>query len=238
MQTKLKKIKLFFAVMIASVTVWCGVDCAVFGLRGVGVEVGGGFRREARAMEYYVSNSSEMQNQATNAQPGDVIIIEPGIYEDWGTIVFTADGTEASPIIYRASSQGDVTFTGTMLFYIKADWITIRDFDFVEVAKDTSPPAGVIYIRDSFNSRITYCRFYSCGVTPTNGMASIVPLAGTKNLRIDHCLFDGSIYGMIVFDVRQDEDWPKNIQIDHNILLKLLPLLLNLGGKGHLYPLA
>ncbi len=174
------------------------------------------FCQLALATTYSVSTSTDFKKWASDAQPGDVITLQPGTYSNWRTILFAADGTEASPIIYRASSQGDVTFTGTMLFNIKADWIIIENFDFVEVAKDTSPPAGVIYIRDSVNSRVTYCRFYSCGVTPTNGMSSIMLCAGSKTCRIDHCLFVGSLYGMIGSDVRQDQDWPKYIQIDHN----------------------
>ncbi len=49
MQNKFKNIKLFFAIMLTTITVWFAADCAVFGLKEVGVDVGERFEMEARA---------------------------------------------------------------------------------------------------------------------------------------------------------------------------------------------
>jgi poly(beta-D-mannuronate) lyase len=163
-----------------------------------------------------VATAEDLQYWAEYAQPGDVICVAKGTYIDWGVIEITTKGTESRPITYKAEESGQVVFKGDVIFKIKnAEWVILADFDFQEVGQG-SPPRSVIQIVYAENCRITNCRFFSCGSSPTNGVTGISIEIGTKALRIDHCLFDDSRYGMIWADVRENTDYPRDIHVDHN----------------------
>ena len=172
------------------------------------------FCQFAFAATYSVSTSANFKNWATNAQPGDVIIVTPGTYENWGEINLTADGTESQPITYKANSSGDVIFKDTMALRVRGDWIILENFDFNGVG--SANPDYLISVGNSYGSRITKCKFYSCGSLSKIWKSNIQLLTGAKSVKIQHCLFDSSISYMIGADVQWDQDWPKDIQIDHN----------------------
>jgi poly(beta-D-mannuronate) lyase len=179
----------------------------------------GDFNASSKAQDgctQVVATAEDLRYWAKNAQPGDVICVIEGTYVDWGAVEITTRGTESRPITYKAEESGQVVFKGDVIVKIKnAEWVILADFDFKEVGQG-SPPRSVIQIVYAENCRITNSRFFSCGSSPTNGVTGISIEIGTKALRIDHCLFDDSRYGMIWADVRENTDYPRDIHIDHN----------------------
>ena len=94
MQTKFKNIKLFFAIMIASITVWFAADYAVFGLREMGVEVGGRFRgsaEEASAATYYIDPDCANNGDGSSYSCADSIGGQ-GAWNTWAFGSLTSGG--------------------------------------------------------------------------------------------------------------------------------------------------
>ena len=168
----------------------------------------------AFAATHRVSTSSDFKKWTKEAKPGDIIIVKPGRYSDWGEIKFEADGTELVPITYKASNSGDVTFEDVMVFKVHADWIVIENFDFHKV--ESPHPYSMISVALCYGSRITNCRFFSCGVLTKSWAGNIRLTTGAKSCRIDNCLFDDAQSYMIGSHVDSTKDWPKDIKIDHN----------------------
>lgn len=168
----------------------------------------------AFAATHTVSTSADFKKWAKGAQPGDVITVKPGSYSHWGVIKFEASGTESQLITYKVNNSGDVKFEDVIAFRVRADWIVIENFDFHRVGSEH--PYSAIDIGYSYGSRITNCRFFSCGIASKSWAGNIELLTGAKFSRIDHCLFDDAQSYMIGSDVDCTQDWPKDIQIDHN----------------------
>ena len=97
MKSKFKNIKPGLAIMLMTITICFMADFAVYGLKKMGIEVGGGFRVEAQAADYYIdpSGSNTIGNgSATNpwyslsyacsqvTASGDTIYINTGNYTD------------------------------------------------------------------------------------------------------------------------------------------------------------
>ena len=70
MQNRFKNTKLFFVIMLTTIIVWCAADCAAFGLKEVGVEVGKGFGVEAQGQISVVINSSQQAHEETFTHMG------------------------------------------------------------------------------------------------------------------------------------------------------------------------
>ena len=88
-----KNIKFGLAIMMATVTVWFVSDFAVFGLKKMGVEVGGGLGIGAMAADYYVSPSGNdtypgtferpwqtIDDSINKLLPGDTLYLREGTY--------------------------------------------------------------------------------------------------------------------------------------------------------------
>lgn len=76
-----------------------------------------------------------VQRAADLAQPGDTIVILPGIYREWLRV--RRGGEPGEPVTFRAATPGTVTITGT------ADPPVVQDLSWVEEAEglySTEPP--------------------------------------------------------------------------------------------------
>lgn len=188
------------------------------------------FTQMGIAATHTVSTATDLQYYAQNAQPGDIIIVSFGSYVNWGIIPLHANGTSSQPITFKAQNQDSVTFINDVFFDLRGDWIIIENFNFRNVG-NSSPPNYVIRLWGTENSRITNCRFYSCGSTPTYSVSGISIHAGTKFCRIDHCTFNDFRYTMIGGEIHSDKDWPKDILIDHNVFQNS-PIIYSAIGIG------
>lgn len=100
-----------------------------------------------------------VQQLVDMAAPGDTVMFMPGsgenpnVYDDVGEILVTRDGEDAATITIRggAGSRGDdmITFTGKVMFNVKASNIVIKRFRF----KDTEIPDSVA-MRATFDAAL------------------------------------------------------------------------------------
>ena len=190
MQTKFKNIKLFFAIMLTTITVWCVADYAVFGLKEMGVEVGEmtGFGTEVMAAEYYVAPNGiaawtecvaiELPcSQATansSARDGDLVYYLSGIYTE--TILFLAHGVTAqsyekhgavinnSELDYGLySNTNGVTFDGFTVYVPNGNNLGIKTNPDAEDCKIINN--RIIGVNDSV---------YTYGIRAENGGAGMI----------------------------------------------------------------
>ncbi len=71
----------------------------------------------------------EKLKELTTLKPGDIVIIEPGIYNS-ASISFNANGTSDSPVILKAAKQGEVIITGNSTIKISGNNIIVSDLWF------------------------------------------------------------------------------------------------------------
>ncbi|VAW84407.1 hypothetical protein MNBD_GAMMA16-2021, partial [hydrothermal vent metagenome] len=84
---------------------------------------------------YLVSSASEFNAYADIAQPGDVILVNDGVYS-WGNLVVSSSGTKEKPIIYTALNPGKVTFkNASILFKVTGNWNIIGGFTINDITK-------------------------------------------------------------------------------------------------------
>ena len=69
---------------------------------------------------YTINNPEDLE--AVTYVPGDVIILENGIYTSDERIDFVGNGTADNPIIFRAETPGGVKFTGGLQMNSLARW--------------------------------------------------------------------------------------------------------------------
>ena len=82
-----------------------------------------------------VSNTSELNNAISVAQPGDVIELSPGTYA--GPITISNSGTPSNPIVVRGESAGSVTIDAAGTNYGVTIWGSYVYFERVTVVGST-----------------------------------------------------------------------------------------------------
>ncbi|MUU78211.1 chondroitinase-B domain-containing protein [Winogradskyella endarachnes] len=75
---------------------------------------------------YYINDPGALENQTY--VPGDVIILENGIYNTDERIDFIGNGTSDNPIIFRSETPGGVVFTGGLKMNIGGDYVVVDGF--------------------------------------------------------------------------------------------------------------
>jgi len=75
---------------------------------------------------YTINNPEDLE--AETYVPGDVIILENGIYSSDERIDFVGNGTADNPIIFRAETPGGVKFTGGLQMNIGGDFVIVDGF--------------------------------------------------------------------------------------------------------------
>lgn len=116
----------------------------------------------------YVSTSQELRNALKNADAGDEIILNSGVYEatDWGvqSSLFhsNADGSEENPIIIRsADPENKAILKGTdtsinIALYITGDYWIVKDIAACNTQK------GIVFDNSNY-SVIDSCEIYNIG---------------------------------------------------------------------------
>jgi poly(beta-D-mannuronate) lyase len=169
-----------------------------------------------RSAEHQVSSASDVTRRALAAQPGDVLVMSNGVWQDQA-ITFTARGTAKKPITLRAESPGKVVLTGRSSVVIDGEHLVVQGLSLRHgaLAGDGIKLAGR-------NSRLTECAVVG------GSYKFFVHLFGTSN-RVDHCYLAGKTNDSPTLQI-EVEGRPNFHQLDHNHFGPRPPLGRN-GGE-------
>ncbi len=160
----------------------------------------------------------DLNRQIKFANPGDTILLVPGIYKDIN-IEIRSFGTNDAPVVIMASKPGGVVISGNSSLRLAGEWIEVNGLLF----KDGTPPAGgsVIEFRlngeAANNCRITNCVIDSFNPSTRDIQYSYVLLFGRHN-RFDHnsLLNKLNIGVTLIVMLDQERDQQNHHSIDHN----------------------
>jgi len=99
------------------------------------------------AESYRISDPGKIK-ELTDLKPGDVVIIEPGIYNSVN-ISLSAAGTEEKPVYLRAAKGGEVIITGNSTMRISGNNIIVSDLWFKNPVPTQSKSLIEFRCRDS-----------------------------------------------------------------------------------------
>jgi poly(beta-D-mannuronate) lyase len=105
------------------------------------------------AKETRVNSLAILKQEIGIAKPGDVIVVEDGVYSAEGTIFLGQQGTKEQPITITAATIGGVEIKGIFGFVVSktATYVTIKGFKFTHEAGKTKIEAGAKYCRFTRN---------------------------------------------------------------------------------------
>ncbi len=162
-----------------------------------------------------VTNADELNNAISNAQPGTVIEMANGEWNDI-SIRFTGKGTENQPITLRAETPGEVLIQGESDLKLGGEYLVVEGLFFLNGA---SPSGSVIEfaIDDDLvanNCRVTNCVIKEYNKAQRNLQDLWVRFKGRHN-QLDHCYLAGkSNRGPTI---RVDLEGNKNVRNYHKI---------------------
>lgn len=186
----------------------------------------------AHAENIPVKNAAELSQANKQAKPGDVIIMQNGIWNDI-TIGLNCKGTKAKPIYVKAQTPGSVRITGKSKLMLGGDYIIVDGLYF------TNGYAGddaIITYRMDKKQLANNCRLTNTVIDDFNNPKRLdenywIAFYG-KNNRLDNCSFYnkkniGVLLAVILDDDRSRENFHS---IDHNYFGFRRPLASN-GGE-------
>lgn len=186
----------------------------------------------AQAKDIPVKNIEELNKANSEAQPGDVIILQNG---EWKNVSIELDckGTSLQPIVFKAQTAGQVLITGNSKLMIGGEYITVNGFYFTNGYAGKSP---VVQFRSSKKSVGNYCRLTNTVIDAFNNPQRMdennwVLFYGRHN-RMDHCTIrDKQNMGVTIAVILDDDRSRENYHsIDHNYFGFRIPLGSN-GGE-------
>ena len=183
----------------------------------------------AQSKTIYVKNQSELKLANTNALPGDIIILQNGVWQNI-KIQLSCSGTATQPIIFKAEKRGQIIIKGKSSLRLSGNYITVDGLFFTEgVATDGSvwefTEKGIV----ANNCRITNCLIDGFNNTKRLDENYWVALYG-KNNRIDHCSFlNKTNLGVLLAVVLEDDRSRLN---NHSIDSNYFGIRKPLGSNG------
>ena len=142
------------------------------------------------AKQISVSTKSELQNALVNAEPGDIITIANGVYDDL-QIKIRKSGTEDNPITLKAESPGEVILQGQSDLQLGGDYIVVEGLYFTN---GFSPSRAVITfaLQDTVANHcvVTNCVIKDYNKMQRNHQDLWVMFKGRHN-QMDHCYLAG-----------------------------------------------
>ncbi len=171
---------------------------------------------QAAAKDISVADASSFAKAAKVVLPGDVIILQDGIWTD-ARLKIHASGTAEKPVTLKAQTPGKVVLTGDSRLSLSGAHIVVDGLWFQN-------PTGeeAIELRNDSDELASDCRVTNCAVTNAlqaapGKSARFVSIYGARN-RIDHCYIAGKTSEgttMVVWLADGAKDQGKH-QIDHN----------------------
>jgi poly(beta-D-mannuronate) lyase len=159
-----------------------------------------------------VSDKIAMLSAILNAQPGDAIVIENGIYYDVN-FTMTHSGTKTNPIFIMARNPGRVYVKGESQFHINADHVILANLTFTE-GRPSSDQGGVILNGDHLRLTNTLIdKFDTAGYD-----YKWVSLIGQHH-EVDNNTFDGKQTGGSLLTIWRNDLSPQFHTIHHNQFL-------------------
>jgi poly(beta-D-mannuronate) lyase len=173
----------------------------------------------AGAAEHHVRSAADVAAAATNARPGDVLVMADGTWQDQ-MITVAAKGTKDQPITLRAQTPGKVILAGDSSVTIDGDHVVVSGLHVSDsTGKDT------VFAFKGSDNRVTECAI----VAPSRGGKWIHFRTGQRN-RFDHNYVEGHTPEDVTLQVEVDERLPNEHRIDHNHFGPRPPLGKN-GGE-------
>jgi poly(beta-D-mannuronate) lyase len=168
------------------------------------------------ASDYRVSSPDELPPALEKAEPGDVVVMKDGTWNDQA-IVFHSEGTGDQPITLRAETPGRVILTGRSTLRIEGEHLIVSGLWF----KNSRGTDDTVRIDGHA------CRLTECAISNATGKF-FVHLFGTEH-RVDHCYLAEKTTDSPTFQV-EVESTPNHHRIDHNHFGHRPPLRRN-GGE-------
>ncbi|MEN0109866.1 MAG: chondroitinase-B domain-containing protein [Planctomycetota bacterium] len=168
------------------------------------------------AAEIPVANAGQIAAAMATAQPGDVLVMQDGVWTDQ-VIDFAGLGTPAAPITLRPQSPGGVVLTGSSRLAISGDWLVADGLRFERGSLGASQ--HIVRFRgslgDASNSRLTNSTFVDYNPADIDTRYFWVSLHGTDN-RVDHNYFSGQNHSGVTVTVWRDGPTADRHRIDSN----------------------
>jgi len=186
----------------------------------------------SNATTIVVKNIHELNTANKKAQPGDVIVLQNG---EWNNVIIRLDcyGTKEKPILFKSQTAGKVLITGNSNLKIGGNFIVVDGLYF------TNGYAGdeaVITYRIDNKQLANNCRITNTVIDNFNNPKRMdenywVAFYG-KNNQLDHCSFiDKKNMGVLLAIMLDDERSRENFHlINHNYFGRRPPLGSN-GGE-------
>lgn len=187
-------------------------------------------QNEGEPGERLVRTREELEQAITAAVPGDVIMMQDGIWTDID-ILFKAIGAEGKPISLRAQTQGKVIISGSSSLRISGQHLVVDGLHFKDGSSSRS--LHLIEFRDgqdhAYHSRLTNIVIseFNKDRARVDASDTWIGLFGSHN-RVDHSFFHGKTsIGRVIIVWRPTRE-TNHHRIDHNYF-KDIP---SDGGNG------
>ena len=179
----------------------------------------------ASAATVNVSNLTDLRSAIASADPGDVIILANGTYNNTSSISLGRQGTASAPIVVRAQSVGGAILTGSAGFsFSGAAYVELSGFVFRHSA-GTSMPTG------SHHCRLMRNVFD----VSTGGGTNFVTVAGDDHEVGYNTFRDKNNEGqMLTVNGPSGSAMAQRTWIHHNYFLNFLPTGGNNAGALHI----
>lgn len=138
-----------------------------------------------------VTNSDELSKALKNAEPGDVITMSNGAWEDV-KIKFVGYGTEDKPITLRAETAGEVLIQGKSELKLGGEYLVVDGLHFTN---GHSPKSTVIQFSTNSDTVANHSRVTNCVIKdfnkPQRNMTDIWVRFHGRHNQLDHCYIAG-----------------------------------------------
>lgn len=165
-----------------------------------------------------ISTVEQFNSAVKNAQPGDVITLANGVWENT-ELLFSANGTAEEPITLTVEEKGKVTLEGQSNLRISGEYLIIKGLVF---KNGYTPTNEVISFKEDSktlanNVRLTECVIDNFSNPERHEPDTWVAIYG-KNNRIDHNHLSGKKNRGVTMTVRLNtkESQENDHKIDHN----------------------
>ncbi len=160
----------------------------------------------AWATDFTVSSASEISNAMNSAQPGDVLIMSDGVWNNQD-IDFAGDGNASNPITLRAQTPGEVQLTGDSQLSISGSYLVVDGLNFEGGGSNSM--SYLIQFRgsqgDADHCRLTNTQILNYNAPDRSHQYHWVEIFGQDN-RVDHCRFEGQDHEGVTLVVRLDNN--------------------------------
>lgn len=184
------------------------------------------------AANIIVKNIDELNDAAKKAQPGDIITLQNGAWNNV-TIKLECNGTAEKPITIKAQTAGKVLISGESSLKLGGSYTVVDGLYFINgySGKNTT-----IEFRSGKDKVANHCRVTNTVIDNFNNPKRMDEnnwvLFYGKNNRIDHCSFrDKNNMGVLMAVILDDDRSRENFHsVDHNYFGRRVPLGSN-GGE-------